>query len=316
MDFWKAQSKARFTTQVYIALFVLLTVVASFFAEMGARGFAGEAYVEESGTSFPTVGVLFALVTFSVAIFQYLQFKGQGGAYVAESLGGRLVDPNTADFKERQLINIVQEMATAAAVPVPPVYIIPSQQINAFAAGLKKDDAAVAVTLGTLHLLNREELQGVVAHEFGHIHNGDMLINMRLAAMIMGFFFVLTLGLRLMQFSRFQSESRERGNPMMLLALIFLVAGSLTWIFGSILRASVSRQREYLADASAVQFTRNADGIANALRKIARQGVSDMPPSGNAYAHMYFDNYVGFSSLFATHPPIEKRISALESLNP
>ncbi len=314
MDFWKAQAQARRTTRFYIALFILLTFIASCFAELGARGFASEEYAEENGTPFPMVGVIFALVTFGVAIFQYSRFKQQGGSYVAESVGGRLVNPNTTDFKERQLLNIVQEMAMAASVPVPPTYIIDSEQINAFAAGLKKEDAAVAVTRGTLELLNRDELQGVIGHEFGHIHNGDMMINMRLAAMIMGFFFVLTIGLRLLQFTRFQSSGRDRINPLLILALIFLVAGSLTWVFGSILRASVSRQREYLADASSVQFTRNADGIKNALKKIAGQDVNDMPPAGNAYAHMYFDNYVGFSSLFATHPPIDKRISALESL--
>jgi len=162
--------------------------------------------------------------------------------------------------------------------------------------------------------LNREELQGVVAHEFGHIYNGDMKISMRLAAMVMGFLFVIYVGFRTLQFASYRrSDSRERGgNPVMLAALVLLVAGVLTWFAGTLLKCSVSREREYLADACSVQFTRNPNGLSSALRKIAKESVNDMPKEGQAYSHLYFDEHLGLGSLFATHPPIWKRIKAIE----
>jgi heat shock protein HtpX len=171
------------------------------------------------------------------------------------------------------------------------------------------------VTRGALEHLNRDELQGVIAHEFGHINNGDMRISMSLAALIMGFVFLLYLGIRLLQGSiLFGGRGRRNGgNPVALIALVFLIAGLATWFAGAILRACVSRQREYLADASSVQYTRNPTGLANALRKIERmQYASDMPKHGMAYSHLYFNNRGFWSRIFATHPPIEKRIAAIE----
>jgi heat shock protein HtpX len=180
------------------------------------------------------------------------------------------------------------------------------------------------VTVGAVQQLSRDELQGVIAHEFGHIFNGDTLISMRLAAMVMGFYFVLYIALRMIQFSGFRGRNERRsegggsssgngGNLLVVAALILAVAGALTWLMGSILKCMVSRQREYLADASSVQYTRNPKYIADALRKIAGLDVHDMPASGMAFSHMYFDDSGGFlSSIFATHPPIEKRIAALE----
>ena len=230
-------------------------------------------------------------------------------------LGRGRSNPNTEDLHEKQLINIVNEVALAASLPTPALYIMDVDEINAFAAGTTNQNAAVTVTRGCMRLLNRDELQGVVAHEFGHIYNGDMLISMRLAAMIMGFFFIAYFGIRMLQIARFggMGDDRRGGNPAALIAMAFMLAGAFTWFFGSILRASVSRQREYLADACAVQFTRNPDGIANALRKIGKlNNVNEMPPNGNAYAHLYFDNHIGISSMFATHPPLAKRIAAIE----
>lgn len=310
MNFWEAQRKARSRTRLYIALFAILTLIAAGLAEVAVRAMAGPDYQPPA----PIVAIAFALITFGVATSQYLMYMRYGGSYVAESVGGKLIDPNTTDFKEKQLLNIVSEVATASALPTPPVYVLDAEQINAFAAGLEKDKAAVAFTRGAINALNRDELQGVVAHEFGHIYNGDMKISLRLAAMVMGFFFVLYIGMRMMQVSAYSGgNSQRKGNVLALFALVFFAAGCLTWAFGSILRASVSRQREYLADASAVQFTRNPDGLLGALKKIARQMKNDMPTTGTAYAHLYFDNHIGFSSLFATHPPIKKRIAALQS---
>lgn len=306
INFWEAQKRAKSKTTFYLILFVILTVLISFFVDQGMR-YAEETYQPD----IPWFGILFAALTFLVAWIQYLNFRAQGGSYVAKALGARVVSKQTGDFRERQLLNIVEEMAVASSLPVPPVYILSANQINAFAAGLYPHDAAIAVTEGTLNRLNRDELQGVVAHEFGHIYNGDMKISMRLAAMLMGFFFILYLGLRFLQFAPRQREEGKGGNPLVIAALLFILAGSITWFFGSILKSAISREREYLADACAVQFTRNPDGITNALRKIEREMISDMPARGDSYSHLYFNDNTAFSSLFQTHPPIRKRIAAL-----
>lgn len=311
MDFWEAQRRARSRTSLYITVFVILTIIIAVLAEMAMRYFAGANY----NPPLPFIGLAFLMITFGVATFQYLMFRSYGGSYVAESVGAQEVDPQTNHPKIKQLLNVVEEIAVASSLPMPAVYILNAKEINAFAAGMTHNDAAITVTMGTLNNLTRDELQGVVAHEFGHIHNGDMIISMRLAAMIMGFFFVLYIGLRLLQFSSFESRDdngRKGGNPIALAALILLLAGSITWFAGSILKSMISREREYLADASAVQFTRNPDGIANALRKIANEAVHDMPKDGIAISHMYFEDTSALSSLFATHPPIGKRIAAIE----
>lgn len=311
MNFWEAQKRARSKTWIYVTLFLFLTAIAASLVELAVRYFFPEEYI----TTFPFVGLFFIILTFTTSSFEYMQFWVHGGSYVAEAVGARLVKPHSNDPQERKLLNIVEEMAIAASLPIPPVYILDTKQINAFAAGLSKESAAITVTSGTLNLLSREELQGVVAHEFGHIYNGDMKISMRLAAMCMGFFFILYFALRMMQFNSYRSRSSDEkgGNPILVLALIFLTAGAFTWLFGTLLKAAVSRQREYLADACAVQFTRNPEGIANALRKIANESqVNQMPKSGMSYSHLYFDDRGGFSRLFATHPPLKKRIEAIE----
>lgn len=310
MDFWEAQRRARSRTAWYLIVFVFLTIGIAIGAEAAMRSFAGENY----DPPLPYVGLAFLAITLLVAAFQYGRFRTQGGAVVAEAVGAYLVDPRTASLKEQQLLNVVEEIALAASVPIPPVYILPAKEINAFAAGLTPQDAVITVTVGTLTLLSREELQGVIAHEFGHIHNGDMMISMRVAAMVMGFFFVLYIGLRLLQISSFSDDREERrgGNPLALAAVILFIAGAITWFAGSVLKSMISREREYLADACSVQFTRNPLGIANALRKIANEQVHDMPKSGMAYSHMYLEDTSIMSFLFATHPPIEKRIAAIE----
>ena len=314
MNFWDAQRHAKSKTSFYLLVFILLTLGVAALAELAMRNFAPDSYEDPP---LPYVGLSFLAVTFLVAAFNYLNYLRAGGSYVAESMGGRLVDRETVGPKERQLLNIVEEIALATSLPIPPVYIIEAREINAFAAGTSPENAAITVTRGCMELLNRDEMQGVLAHEFGHIYNRDMTIGMRVAAMIAGFFVITYIGLRLLQFTSYSSgrrENREKeGNPVALFAFIFLIAGAVTWFFGSILQAMVSRQREYLADACSVQYTRNPAGIAGALRKIGAASVSDMPKNGQPYAHLYFNQHPSFwSRLFATHPPLEERIAAIE----
>jgi heat shock protein HtpX len=310
MNFWEAQRKARSRTSLFLFFFILMTLGIAILIEVAVRFLAQEGYT----APMPYLGFIFLGLTFLISGFYYLTYKSSGGSYVAESLGGRQIDAaHYADFKEKQLVNIVQEMALASGQPLPAIYVLDSKEINAFAAGMHPENAAITVTRGALELLNRDELQGVVAHEFGHIFNGDMRVSMRLAAMIMGFFIITYIGLRLLEGSLLGGRNGKKGgNAIALAALIFLAAGIITWFAGAILRSMVSRQREFLADACAVQFTRNPQGIGNALRKIAQYPVRDMPRHGMAYAHLYFDNHSFWSSLFATHPPIEKRIAAIE----
>ncbi len=317
MNFWLAQQRARRKTCLYLAIFALLTIAIACLSEGAMHLFGGENY----DPPLPLVGMAFLAITFFVAACQYLLFRAQGGSYVAESMGAILLTKEDADVKEMQLLNIVEEIALASSIPIPPVYLIDVEEINAFAAGLSHEDASITVTWGALQHLTRDELQGVIAHEFGHIYNGDMVIGMRLAAMIMGFYFVLYIALRLIQFSPMRSPMRSQksdrkdngGNLLLVAALILVIAGAFTWLAGTILKCIVSRQREYLADASSVQFTRNPQPLANALRKIASTQVHDMPKSGIAFSHLYFQDSGFFSSIFATHPPLEKRIAAIEA---
>lgn len=307
MNFWESQARARRQTALYLIFFVLLAVIAAVVVEFGLRAFAGDQY----NPPYPLWGAFFLALTFTVALVQYAILRSLGGKHVAETMGGRKVDLSSKDLKEKQLLNIVQEIALASSLPIPPVYIIQAESINAFAAGLNLDNAIIAVTSGALNQLSRDELQGVIAHEFGHIRNGDMRIGLRLAAMLMGFYFIFYFALRVMQFSQISRGSDRKGAHILIIALIFFIVGIFTWFFGSILKAAVNRQREYLADASSVEFTRSPEGLANALKKIAKEADHSMPKSGMAYSHLYFDARSGWSSLFATHPPLEKRIKAI-----
>ncbi|CDZ81493.1 hypothetical protein BN1013_02029 [Candidatus Rubidus massiliensis] len=309
MNFWEAQRRAKKKTTIYLSLFIFLTITMAIACEYALRLLAPEDY----DPNYPIFGFIFLIITFGVALFEYSMYASFGGSYVAENVGGYRIDSQTTDFKERQLLNIVQEMTLSASLPMPPVYILPADEINAFAAGLKPNNAAIAITRGALQTLNRDEIQGVIAHEVGHIRNGDMKISMRLAAMVMGFFFLLYFSLRILQFTPRSRDNDRNGGVVMIAALLMIIAGVITWFLGSILKAAVSRQREYLADASAVQFTRNPEGIANALRKIAKEQRHDLSSSGMAYSHMYLDSRPGINGLFATHPPLKKRIEAIEN---
>ncbi|HZW06925.1 MAG TPA: M48 family metallopeptidase, partial [Phycisphaerales bacterium] len=246
---------------------------------------------------------------FGASLVRYASLRRGGGA-VAAGLGARRISPDTRDPDERRLVNVVEEMALASSVPVPDVYVMDREGgVNAFAAGHSPSDAVVAVTRGTLQRLNREQLQGVVAHEFSHILNGDMRLNLRLMGLLFGIGCVGLLGRILLQ-------TGGRKNALPLVGLLLMVIGAVGVFFASLIRAMISRQREYLADASAVQFTRNPDGIGGALRVIggtAAHGRVETRTASECSHMMFASSAAGWmEGPFATHPPLEDRIRRVD----
>ncbi len=335
MDFFAAQALAKKRTARLVLLFVLAvagTILALYAAIVLIFGNTGEGFSVDFGDApgwwQPRLLVVVASVTLCVVTFasvlKWLQFS-RGGSAVAEELGGRRVDPRTSDFNERRLLNVVEEMAIASGTPVPAVYVLDDEPgLNAFAAGLTTSDAVVAVTRGTLEKLNRDELQGVVGHEFSHILNGDMRLNVRISALLFGILVLGLLGRGLLQSLRHVRPARSRNEKnsgglvagLMLLGLALLVIGYVGWFFGRLIQAAVSRQREYLADAAAVQFTRNPGGIAGALKKIGGYAIGSSLHSAKSAEIGHFFFAQGFRSMFgglwATHPPLAERIRAIE----
>ncbi len=337
MDFFSAQDQARKKTFWLVILFALavvaLIVVTNLFLMLAlhltgtgttsmqlAEGGAG--FLQTlSWERFALVGAGVTGVILLSSMFRTWSL-GKGGKSVAEMLGGTLVSSDSQDPKERRLLNIVEEIAIASGVPVPLVYVMEEESgINAFAAGLTTGDAVVAVTRGTMDQLNRAELQGVIAHEFSHILNGDMRLNMRLIGVLFGILIIGLIGRFLMRITMHSGGGRSRNSGGVVLALMATGAGLsvLGWvgtIFGNMIKASVSRQREYLADASAVQFTRNPDGIANALKKIGASSAGSIMqhPDAAEFSHAYFGDGIQhfMGSVFATHPPLEKRILKIQ----
>jgi Zn-dependent protease with chaperone function len=254
------------------------------------------------------------------SLYKIAQLRG-GGRVVAESLGGQRLNPDTTVPSERQLLNVVDEMAIASGVPAPPVYLLAEEDgINAFAAGFTPDDAVIGVTRGTIERLTRNELQGVVAHEFSHILNGDMRLNVRLIGVLNGILIVGMIGYFVLRSAAFSSHGRRRsrdGNPVPILAIGagLMAIGFFGTFFGNLIKAGVSRQREFLADASAVQFTRQPEGLAGALRKIGglTRGSAIRHPNAPEASHLFFGRATsGFSAFFSTHPPLEARIRAID----
>lgn len=248
------------------------------------------------------------------SVYKSLQLS-RGGQAVAERLGGRLINLAPQSLEEQRLLNVVEEMALASGTPVPPVYVLDDAGINAFAAGLTPQDAVIGITRGAISLLSREELQGVIAHEFSHIFHGDMRLNTRLVAVLHGILLLGLIGGFLLRGSSRASSRSSRNNSA---AAIIAVGGTL-WLlgyagtfFGSLIKAAVSRQREFLADASAVQFTRNPQGIAGALQKIGGNLYGSQLRAGHAaeFSHMYFAAGISraLDGMLATHPPLEERI--------
>ncbi|REJ86289.1 MAG: Zn-dependent protease with chaperone function [Acidobacteria bacterium] len=336
MDFFERQDHARRRTRALVFWFVL-AVVAIVLAVYAVVTFvlAGFGYVPERllGTQARplfwdarifavVVGSVVGLVT--IGSLYKIAVLREGGEAVARMLGGRPIDANTRDSSERRLLNVVEEMAIASGVPVPPVFVLERETgINAFAAGSTPGDAVVGVTRGCMELLSRDELQGVVAHEFSHILNGDMRLNLRLIGVLHGILVLALTGWWLIRSLRFASGDRRAGGVLAGVAAIGLVLLVVGWIgvfFGRLIKSAVSRQREYLADASAVQFTRNPPGLAGALKKIgglaSGSGRGSRLQSRNAEqaSHMFFGNALSRSWLrgLSTHPPLIERIRRLE----
>ena len=340
MDFFDAQARAKKRTSHLVVLFSLAvvgTIVAAYVAAIfGLTAIEQQQYASHPAytasffpASFWQPGIFLAVTIGTLAIvglaslFKWSQFSS-GGSAVAESVGGRRVDPHTTDLNERRLLNVVEEMAIASGTPIPSVYVLDDEPaINAFAAGLTTNDAVVAVTRGTLEKLTRDELQGVVGHEFSHILNGDMRLNLRLTALLFG---ILVLGLAgrgilwSLRGARFRSRNSKNSGgfiaAIVIAGLALLIIGYVGYFFGRIIQAAVSRQREFLADASAVQFTRNPIGLSGALKKIGGYALGSSLQTSKAAAigHFFFAQSFrsGLTGLWATHPPLNERIRAID----
>ena len=321
MNFYEHQDRAQRRTRVIIFLFALAVICIIALVAIPV-GFATE---WDPIATIATAAICLAVVGIA-SLSKLAQLRG-GGSVVAEMMGGIQLQRGGSSQAEKNIQNIVEEMAIASGMPVPPVYILEDETINAFAAGWAPSDAVIGVTRGCIEKLSRDELQGVVAHEFSHISHGDMKINIRLIGVIFG---IMVIGITGWVFVRFvgpmilRSSSRSRskegaggvglGLAVIVFGLFLALCGFVGTFFGRLIQAAVSRQREFLADASAVQFTRNPGGIGGALRKIG--GIT---PLSTASANTSQCNHMFFSqsmhAMFASHPPIEERVARIEGID-
>lgn len=325
MNFFERQQQARTSTRRLVLLFALAVIgivvaidLAVWFALGAAQPMHG---IEGSGAAGSdnriTVIIVVSLLTLAVigisSLVRIAMLRG-GGAEVARSMGATPVSADTTDPALRRLRNVVEEIAIASSTPMPEIYVMEEEEgINAFAAGYSPNDAVVAVTRGALNRLNRDELQGVVAHEFSHILNGDMRLNIRLMGILFGILVLGIIGRRILMHVRGGRDSK--GVAAVLAAgVVLMIVGYVGLFFGRLIKAGVSRSREVLADASAVQFTRQTQGLAGALKKIAGLPAGSRLGNGDTeeVSHMLFGEGLGFSSMFATHPPILERIKAID----
>ena len=321
MDFFQHQDKAKSRTVLLVILYCL-----------GLLGLTGIvvavtliycSYMEAApnmATMALCIGGVFVLVV-GGSLFKMTELSSGGGRGVAESLGGRQVCCATNDSSESQLYNVVEEMALAAGVPMPTLYMMDNEKsINAFAAGFSPNAAAIGVTRGAVEYLTRDELQGVIAHEFSHILNGDMRMNMRLLGMLYGLQLVALVGYHVIKSTPLLGVARAnamglimRAGPLLVGGVTLMIIGYIGVVLSAVIRAAISRQREYLADAAAVQFTRNPDGITGALKKIGCRAVGSNVSSAFAAesSHLFFGNVCGLFScgtFLATHPDLTTRI--------
>ncbi|SHE98015.1 Zn-dependent protease with chaperone function [Microbulbifer donghaiensis] len=326
MNFFEYQDRARRNTGLLVGLFglavALLIGITTLLAAALVAYSRGQAFslanVDQllGWDTVATIALTIAAVITLGSLYKLRQLAA-GGRAVAESLGGRKINIAPHGDAEQRALNVVEEMAIASGTPVPDVYLIEDDAINAFAAGYKPTDAVIGLTRGCIERLNRDELQGVVAHEFSHIFNGDMRLNIRIVGLLNGILIIGLLGYWLLRGSHFSSGRDNRGRAALFgIGAGLMVIGYTGTFFGNLIKSAVSRQREFLADASAVQFTRNNTGIAGALKKIGGYSAGSQLASGNAaeFSHMYFASGLkkSFANLFSTHPPLAERIARLD----
>src|SRR5215469_15641997 len=334
MDFFEQQAKAHRKTKWLVFYFALAVAgmiaaiyIAAIFIFSGVEAEHYHRYYNQAAPQFsawnPQVffGVCIAvLAVVGIGSTYKTMSLSAGGSAVSELMGGRLVNTNTTDLNERKLLNVVEEMSIASGVPMPQVYVMDDEDgINAFAAGHKPSDATVTVTRGCMRILTRDQLQGVIGHEFSHILNGDMRINLRLMGIIFGILCLAIIGRILLYSGRGGGDRRGGQNVLPLFGIALLIIGYIGVFFGRLIQAAVSRQREFLADASSVQFTRNPEGIAGALKKIGglREGSRVRAAQAGEVSHMFIsDAFMGqrFTDLMATHPPLKERIRRLDPM--
>ncbi len=308
MDFFAQQDAARKASRRLTVLFVLavLAVVVS------VNIVTAIALESRSPALYVVVTIITLALVLGGSAFKTLQLR-DGGSAVAEMMGGRRITSATTDLAEKRLVNVIEEMALASGVPVPLVYIMDHEQgFNAFAAGYSSNDAAIAVTHGLLHAMNRDELQGVIGHEFSHVLNGDMRLNVRMIGLLFGIEMIGHTGRVFMRVADRGRDSRATGG-IAGFGLALFVIGAVGVFMANMIRAAVGRQREYLADASAVQFTRNPEGIGSALALIAAQSGVVEHQNADEVSHMFIAAALDsrLDGLFATHPPIETRIEKI-----
>lgn len=319
MDFFAYQEKARKKTALLLFLYIVavILIMLSVYAVVATAFGLGNARTGHDLTFAdffdPSLFLVAAggtvLVVAGASLFKISQLAA-GGDTVAIMLGGQLINPNTRDPDERKILNVVEEMAIASGISVPRVFVLNEENgINAFAAGFSTRDVVIGVTRGCVKILTRDELQGVIAHEFSHILNGDMRLNIRLVGVLFGILALTVVG-------RILLRTRGKKNPLPLLGLALIIIGYIGVFFGNLIKSALSRQREFLADASAVQFTRNPLGIANALKKIGGFAAGTRLATANAEqaSHMFFANGLAdaWLNLFATHPPLAERIKRID----
>jgi len=330
MNFFESQDRSRKNTVHLVCLFVLAVIALIIMTNllvMGVFGYINNEQFQDGGDLlqqmdwpvFAAVSTGVCVVVLLGSLYKIMVLSG-GGKTVAESLGGKLIPQDTEDPKHRKLLNVVEEMAIASGTPAPPVYVLTDEPgINAFAAGFSPRDAVIGVTQGAIDSFSRDQLQGVVAHEFSHIFNGDMRLNIRLMGVLHGILVIGNIGyfiMRSVSHSRGSRKDSKGAGGIVLLGIGLMIIGYAGTFFGSLIKAAVSRQREYLADASAVQFTRNPDGIGGALKRIGATEIgSTLENSGAAeISHALFaEGISGFmQSLSATHPSLDKRIVRID----
>jgi Zn-dependent protease with chaperone function len=324
MDFFSAQDTARQNTGRLVIFFAMAVVSLIIMTNLLVMAVFGYLDSQNRGAGAPlgrmdwevfgvvTLGVL--LVVGLGSLYKIMALSG-GGTRIAEMMGGQLIVEGTGDPDRQKILNVVQEMAIASGSPVPPVYLLNEEGINAFAAGYTPGDAVIGVTKGAIHKLSRDELQGVIAHEFSHILNGDMRLNIKLIGILHGILLLGLIGYHLLRGSMYSRSSKKGGGGAVAFGLGLVVIGFVGTFFGNLIKAAVSRQREFLADASAVQFTRNPDGIGGALQRIGADSIGSVleNPASAEISHALFSQ--GFTSffggLFATHPPLAVRIKKI-----